>query len=1098
MARLASSIDAMKPHYQVVVVGSGYGGSIIASRLARAGQEVCLLEQGRELQPGEYPETFWEVGHDLQVDLPEFHLGSRTGLYQVLANPDVNVLKGCGLGGTSLINANVAIEPDPRVFQREEWPDEIRGEAADPHSPLSEGYDRARRMLGSNEYPGTPPDIDKLRALEASAALMKARFRRPPINVTFQDGVSEGGVPQHACTRCGNCCSGCNYGAKNTTLMNYLPDAVRHGAVIFTRCSVHHLGRVGGRWDVCYQRLDSGHEAFTDEPSRLTADLVVLAGGTLGSTEILLRSQRRGLALSARLGEGFSANGDLLALGYDLDREVDGLGWERRNQGSPRVGPLISGMIDLANEASVQRGIAIEDGAVPGSLLPLLPALVGIAISRSGQEGKVAFGVDLGGVLAGLRTVLGGPDADALRRTQVYLAMAHDGGDGRMVLEGSDERLRIHWPGAADQPVLREVESRLRQATEALGGTLLGNPFQDLDLLGRGVSTVHPLGGCAMASSAADGVVNHMGQVFSGRSGGEVHPGLFVADGAIMPVPLGVNPLLTISALAERVAALLAKRNGWTIDYASSPPLELRRTPPGVEFGEWWRGRLLDGRELSLSLAISAEDLAALLEDTGDAAAVRGSASLTSGTHTRTLKVGGAFQAAQGRASYHLSLRDAISELRLDASRVVPPAIEPDMFEETTALPATLQAAGGVVSRGVLRCDAGDVRGTLGSMRVTDASPADRPGQTLAVARLLYGPLADTYGDVSAPPTVPLADAAPRKHRSLVVPAPRADCLAVEGALLKLTRYPGERTSVLLLHGLGQSSRLFTADTVRPSLVEYLAARGLDVWLLDCRGSVELASSLRPFDLDQVAAVDLPGAIDRVRAVTGRESVAVVAHGWGAAAAFMAVLSGSTTGVARLVASQLGCFVESRPISRLAAWARSDTWLERTGVSALGGYQSDPPWPARTWRSMLGRRARPEGIVGMVEQLYGPVFEKANLSTDTLAALDELYGPVAIRAGRHVQRMVRAGNLVDAAGRDVYLPGVSRLDLPVLLLQGGSNRQFRPAGTEKTLAWLRRHGVGDCRRQLVEGYGSDDAMLGWHASRDVFPEIAAFLEEERR
>src|SRR5215472_13143079 len=277
MGRLSSPFELMKDHYQVVVVGSGYGGSIVASRLAEAGPE-------------------------LQVDMPEFHLGSRTGLYQVVVNPDVNVFKGCGLGGTSLVNANVAIEPEPRVFDQPAWPDEIRTEAADAGSLLARCYGRARRMLGSNEYPGSTPDLNKLRALKASAEAMSAPLRRPLINVTFEDGVSQGGVRQSACVRCGDCVTGCNHGAKNTTLMNYLPDAVRHGAVIFTTCGVRHVSREGDRWAVWYQRLDTGQEAFTEAPLRLGADIVVLPGGALGSTEILLRSLRRGLRLSDRLG----------------------------------------------------------------------------------------------------------------------------------------------------------------------------------------------------------------------------------------------------------------------------------------------------------------------------------------------------------------------------------------------------------------------------------------------------------------------------------------------------------------------------------------------------------------------------------------------------------------------------------------------------------------------------------------------------------------------------------------------------------------------------------------------------------------------------
>ena len=128
MPRLASSFGSIKDRYEIVVVGSGYGGAIAASRLARAGREVCLLEQGKEFQPGEYPNTLLEATAELQVSMPDVdvHLGSRTGLYDLHAGHDINVFKGCGLGGTSLVNANVSIKPDPRVFTEYSWPAAIK------------------------------------------------------------------------------------------------------------------------------------------------------------------------------------------------------------------------------------------------------------------------------------------------------------------------------------------------------------------------------------------------------------------------------------------------------------------------------------------------------------------------------------------------------------------------------------------------------------------------------------------------------------------------------------------------------------------------------------------------------------------------------------------------------------------------------------------------------------------------------------------------------------------------------------------------------------------------------------------------------------
>ena len=127
---------------------------------------------------------------------------------------------------------------------------------------------------------------------------MGEKFYRLPINVTFQGGVNHVGVMQNACTLCGDCVAGCNYSAKNTTLMNYLPDAHNHGAEIYTEAAVERVEPREGRWVVYYRRIDPGLERFRSPLLFVTADLVVLAAGSLGSTEILLRSRDAGLPMS--------------------------------------------------------------------------------------------------------------------------------------------------------------------------------------------------------------------------------------------------------------------------------------------------------------------------------------------------------------------------------------------------------------------------------------------------------------------------------------------------------------------------------------------------------------------------------------------------------------------------------------------------------------------------------------------------------------------------------------------------------------------------------------------------------------------------------
>jgi cholesterol oxidase len=335
----------MLDHYSVVVIGSGYGGAITAARIARAGCDVCILERGRELHPGEFPNSGLSALREIQVHTPEGHHGPAAGLFDFHLGGDVSVLAGCGLGGTSLIDGNVSLEPGEAVFSDERWPEPLRNHP----EVLRPFMQAARDMLGSNPYPRTWPELPKLQALDRVAAALGREVTRPDINVTFTNGPNAAGVRQNACTLCGDCCSGCNYGAKNTVLMNYLPDAHWHGAHIFTEVAVRSVERWEGKWRVTYDAPGEGQAGSPGAPARsVLADAVVLAAGTLGTTQILLRSRDLGLPVSDRLGYGFSGNGDVLAFACDTDAPARGVGLAGR---IPRedtlVGPAISGLVDL-------------------------------------------------------------------------------------------------------------------------------------------------------------------------------------------------------------------------------------------------------------------------------------------------------------------------------------------------------------------------------------------------------------------------------------------------------------------------------------------------------------------------------------------------------------------------------------------------------------------------------------------------------------------------------------------------------------------------------------------------------------------------------
>ncbi|MBL8482382.1 MAG: GMC family oxidoreductase [Rhodocyclaceae bacterium] len=563
MAKLSQHHAGLAGHYEVVVVGSGYGGGIAASRMARAGREVCVLERGRELQPGEYPNDPITLLAHTQTDLPLAHVGSPSALLDLRYNPDINVVVGCGLGGTSLINSGASARADPRVFQDPAWPAEIRAEAA-----LERYYALAEAMLKPVPYPDQAPRLAKLDALERSAQALGAPFYRIPVHTTFEalpGGVNHVGVPQQPCVGCGDCESGCNYGAKNTVLMNYLPDAARHGARIYSEIAVRSLARDGHGWKLLCRRLDAG---APDRDIEIRADRVILGAGSLGSTEILLRSAAAGLALSPALGTRFSGNGDLIGFSYNCDVEVNsvGCGPFAPDPDHP-PGPCVAGVVDARGGRALDEGLMMECGGVPGAIGGWMPLVLSAAAKLLGEDTDRGLRDALREATRALESKLGGPYVGAIRNTQTYITVAHDDSGGRMYLDA--DRLRIDWPGVGGQPHFARAAAMMRAATAALGGTFVANPTWNR-LTNQQLLTGHPLGGCPMADDAARGVVDHRGRVYAGSSGSAVHEGLYVMDAAIIPRSLGVNPLLVICALAERACAHLAAAQGWPLGYEFS------------------------------------------------------------------------------------------------------------------------------------------------------------------------------------------------------------------------------------------------------------------------------------------------------------------------------------------------------------------------------------------------------------------------------------------------------------------------------------------------------------------------------------------------
>ena len=581
------------PAHDVLVIGSGYGGGVAASRLARAGQRVTVLERGREMRPGDFPrDTITGMG-EFQTTLSRTGetYGKPYGLYDIRIGDDVSVFVGCGLGGTSLINANVAIEADARAFAN--WPTPY----CDTPGVLDEHYARARQMLGSHPYPAERT-LPKLEAMQQVADGLGVPLTRPDINVTFTEGPNHAGVWQKACVDCGDCVSGCNYNAKNTVLVTYLADAQISGAEIYVGADVQRLRRVGDVWEIDVLDTKKGQERT------ITAKIVILAAGTLGSTEILLRSRSDDLRLSDKLGQRFSTNGDVWAFGYNANIKDEGTADGRKHTycvgagevdvsaglvpPSHRPGPCITGLIDLRDpDTPLNEGPIIEEGVMPGALAPIYAGLYPMMDALQGDHfrfGDVAQRMaDVAAVAATLEqnpmTLGGTAYTGPVSRTLPYLVMNHDAAAGELVL--AHDRVCVQWSGAGDDPAFAHNADVLKKASDQIRAEYLPMPMWE-DAFHKRVLSVHPLGGCPMGRDAADGVVDANCRVFD--PAGDVHPGLYVCDGAVLPGAVGVNPHLTITAIAERAVQQIASAHDWTIDYAPHPaqpaPAPINRITP--------------------------------------------------------------------------------------------------------------------------------------------------------------------------------------------------------------------------------------------------------------------------------------------------------------------------------------------------------------------------------------------------------------------------------------------------------------------------------------------------------------------------------------
>ncbi|WP_019888848.1 GMC family oxidoreductase [Streptomyces purpureus] len=527
--------------YDVIVVGSGFGGSVTALRLTEKGYRVGVLEAGRRFARTELPRNSW--------DLKNFLWAPALGLYGIqrihlLGN--VMVLAGAGVGGGSLNYANTLYEPLAPFFDDPQWKD-----ITDWQDELAPYYDQAKRMLGVRLNPTTTPSDVHLKAA-AEAMGIGDTFHMAPVGVFFGDGEDAdgkvrarpggeaddpyfggAGPSRRACMECGECMTGCRHGAKNTLNENYLYLAEKAGAVVHPMTSV-----------VAVTEDSRGGHAVRTLPTdnrkkgrgrTFTARKVVIAAGTYGTQTLLHRMKDTGLLprIPARLGELTRTNSEGLVGSQTTDRRY------RRKHGHAK--------------ADFTRGVAITSSVHPDANTHIEPVRYGKGSNSMGALTILQVPYGAHRVRKWLLELVKHP-ALALRslsnrrwseRTIIGLVMQSldnslttyrkPGGIGKGLLTA---RQGHGAPNPTQIEAATRAASLLAEEINGFAGSNIG------ELMGTPL-TAHFLGGCPIGATAGDGVIDPYHRLYG-------HPGISVVDGAAVSANLGVNPSLTITAQAER------------------------------------------------------------------------------------------------------------------------------------------------------------------------------------------------------------------------------------------------------------------------------------------------------------------------------------------------------------------------------------------------------------------------------------------------------------------------------------------------------------------------------------------------------------------
>ena len=492
----------MQAVYDAVVIGSGFGGAVSALRLAEADHSVLVLERGGHFsadQPNS-GETFWRYAESTE----------QRGLYDLRFMSDMATLSASGVGGGSLIDNHIFYRPPAEVFEDPRWPEEISLETLEPC------FQRVERML---EVSAPAPEIESPQRdlfWKAAAKMGREAWDFPVSKYwTAHDGPVK----------------------KISLCQNYLKRAEIYGAEIKAGHLVSYIAATDTEgYDVHFENTVTGEKGV------VRGLRIVLAAGTLGTHEILLRSrdEMKSLnSLSRKLGQGYSANGSFLGVLYDAPVNLRALNGQDVRSGilfpdaCPEFLLTTQALSHQAMDILAMSGSPRASGLFAKLSASVWRHALGLLTSALRKQGRLRRRLSL------VFQPMGSAD-----RMMLLFAMGMDNANGRIVYR--EGQVDIIWPYAIENQVLIErQQAAMRQLARQYRAKY--RPLPVADYFGR-ILTMQGLGGCALSDAPASGVVSSRGQVHG-------HPGLYIADGSVLPAPLAAYPAMTIAALAERIAS---------------------------------------------------------------------------------------------------------------------------------------------------------------------------------------------------------------------------------------------------------------------------------------------------------------------------------------------------------------------------------------------------------------------------------------------------------------------------------------------------------------------------------------------------------------